>query len=226
MRKSDALITGCSAYNRCTSHNRGALMRSAPIAAALLAFVPAAMAAQSRGELVRPRPRASTTSGTATVSRQRRFVELLRARQPRAEVRNLNPILDEMRSIKSAREIAMLRRASQIAGLGDDGSDAQHRSRASPSISSTRRRATSSSSTTRVSRAIARSRRAAPRTSTTCTTSATRPRSRTATWCSWTTRRTTATTRATSDGCGRSTGSTRPGSGSSCSSSSSTATPS
>src|SRR5687768_13146933 len=45
MCKSDALITGCSAYNRCTSHNRGALMRLAPIAAALL-FVPAAVAAQ------------------------------------------------------------------------------------------------------------------------------------------------------------------------------------
>jgi Xaa-Pro aminopeptidase len=52
------------------------------------------------------------------LSRQRRFVELLRARQPRADVRNLNPILDELRSIKSPREIALLRRASQIAGLG------------------------------------------------------------------------------------------------------------
>jgi Xaa-Pro aminopeptidase len=53
-----------------------------------------------------------------TGSRQRRFVELLRARFPRAEVRNLTPILDEMRGIKSPREIAMIRRASQIAGLG------------------------------------------------------------------------------------------------------------
>jgi len=42
----------------------------------------------------------------------------LRARHPRADVRNLNPILDEMRSVKSEREIAMIRRASQIAGLG------------------------------------------------------------------------------------------------------------
>jgi Xaa-Pro aminopeptidase len=33
-------------------------------------------------------------------------------------VRNLNPILDELRSIKSPREIAMIRRASQLAGLG------------------------------------------------------------------------------------------------------------
>jgi Xaa-Pro aminopeptidase len=56
-------------------------------------------------------------SWDGTGSRQRRFVELLRARQPRAEIRNLNPILDEMRSIKSPREIAMVRRASQIAGF-------------------------------------------------------------------------------------------------------------
>ena len=33
-------------------------------------------------------------------------------------MKNLNPILDEMRSVKSPREIAMVRRASQIAGLG------------------------------------------------------------------------------------------------------------
>ena len=83
--------------------------------------------ARAAASWCRPRPRASTTTGTAPCSRQRRFVELLRARQPRAEIRNLNPILDEMRSIKSPREIALVRRASQIAGLGDDGSDAQHR---------------------------------------------------------------------------------------------------
>ena len=53
-----------------------------------------------------------------SVSRQRRFVELLRARNPRVEVRDLNPILDELRSIKSPREIALIRRASQLAGLG------------------------------------------------------------------------------------------------------------
>jgi Xaa-Pro aminopeptidase len=52
------------------------------------------------------------------VSRQRRFVELLRARNPNTEIKNLNPILDELRSIKSPREIALIRRASQIAGLG------------------------------------------------------------------------------------------------------------
>lgn len=52
------------------------------------------------------------------VSRQQRFVELLRARHPRSEVRNLNPILDELRSIKSDREIALIRRSCELSGLG------------------------------------------------------------------------------------------------------------
>ncbi|MGH7465412.1 MAG: aminopeptidase P N-terminal domain-containing protein, partial [Longimicrobiales bacterium] len=81
-------------------------------------FSPAEGAQQSRGELVAAelaRVRDHWDGGT---SRQRRFVELLRARQPRTEIRNLNPILDELRSIKSAREVDLIRRASQLAGLG------------------------------------------------------------------------------------------------------------
>jgi Xaa-Pro aminopeptidase len=37
---------------------------------------------------------------------------------PRAEVRDLTPILDELRILKSPREVALVRRASQLAGLG------------------------------------------------------------------------------------------------------------
>ena len=51
-------------------------------------------------------------------SRERRFVELLRTRHPRATIQDLTPILDELRSVKSPREIALIRRASQLAGLG------------------------------------------------------------------------------------------------------------
>ena len=80
-------------------------------------FSPAENLGQSRGELVSAETARVNDFWDGAVSRQKRFVELLRARQARAEVRNLNPILDEMRSIKSTREIAMLRRASQIAGL-------------------------------------------------------------------------------------------------------------
>jgi Xaa-Pro aminopeptidase len=80
-------------------------------------FSPAENQGQSRGELVAAETARVNDYWDGTGSRQRRFVELLRARQPRAEIRNLNPILDEMRSIKSPREIAMVRRASQIAGF-------------------------------------------------------------------------------------------------------------
>ena len=81
-------------------------------------FSPAENQGQSRGELVAAETARANDYWDGTGSRQRRFVELLRARQPRAEIRNLNPILDEMRSVKSPREIAMIRRASQIAGFG------------------------------------------------------------------------------------------------------------
>jgi Xaa-Pro aminopeptidase len=79
---------------------------------------PAEGGEQSRGELLMAETARAMDFWDGAVSRQRRFVELLRVRQPRAEVRDLTPILDEMRSIKSPREIALVRRASQIAGLG------------------------------------------------------------------------------------------------------------
>jgi Xaa-Pro aminopeptidase len=81
-------------------------------------FSPAENQGQSRGELVSAETSRANDYWDGTGSRQRRFVELLRARHPRAEVKNLNPIMDEMRSVKSTREIALIRRASQIAGLG------------------------------------------------------------------------------------------------------------
>jgi Xaa-Pro aminopeptidase len=81
-------------------------------------FSPAENQGQSRGELVAAEAARVNDFWDGAGSRQRRFVELLRARHPRADVRNLTPILDEMRSVKSELEIAMIRRASQIAGLG------------------------------------------------------------------------------------------------------------
>jgi Xaa-Pro aminopeptidase len=91
--------------------------RGAPPTAVYAEYSPAENMGQSRGELVSAETARANDYWDGAVSRQKRFVELLRARQPRAEIRNLNPILDEMRSIKSPREIAMVRRASQIAGL-------------------------------------------------------------------------------------------------------------
>ena len=77
----------------------------------------------------RPRGRAAASCGWATRrSRTIRGMAGCRARAgsssccgsatPRSEVRNLSPILDDLRAIKSPREIALIRRASQLAGLG------------------------------------------------------------------------------------------------------------
>ena len=92
--------------------------RNQPAATIFAEFSPAENQGQSRGELVAAESARVNDAWDGTGSRQRRFVELLRARHPRSEVRNFNPTLDELRSVKSPREIAMVRRASQIAGLG------------------------------------------------------------------------------------------------------------
>ena len=89
-----------------------------PAAAIYAEFSPAEGAEQSRGELVAAETARAVDYWDGGVSRQRRFGELLRARNPRTEIKDVNPILDELRSIKSPREIALVRRASEIAGLG------------------------------------------------------------------------------------------------------------
>jgi Xaa-Pro aminopeptidase len=81
-------------------------------------FSPAEAAGQSRGELVAAETARALDYWDGLGSRQRRFVELLRSRHPRAELKDLNPILDELRAVKSPREIALVRRASELAGLG------------------------------------------------------------------------------------------------------------
>jgi Xaa-Pro aminopeptidase len=47
-------------------------------------------------------------------SREQRFVALLRSRFPKIEVRDLTPVLDELRSVKSPREVAVMRRAGRL----------------------------------------------------------------------------------------------------------------
>jgi Xaa-Pro aminopeptidase len=81
-------------------------------------FAPAEGYAQSRGELVEANQSIASDYWDGRLPREAQFVDLLRTRLPRAEVRNLNPILDELRLIKSPREVALIRRASQLAGLG------------------------------------------------------------------------------------------------------------
>jgi Xaa-Pro aminopeptidase len=50
-------------------------------------------------------------------SREETFIAKLGAAAPRAEVKDLDPMLDAMRVVKSPREIALIREATRIAGL-------------------------------------------------------------------------------------------------------------
>jgi Xaa-Pro aminopeptidase len=52
------------------------------------------------------------------LSREEAFAGKLKEVLPEAEIRDLDPILDELRAIKSPREIALLREATRIAGFG------------------------------------------------------------------------------------------------------------
>lgn len=79
---------------------------------------PAEGYAQSRGELQQADAAIASDAWDGGLPRHARFAELLRVRHPRAELRDLTPILDALRAVKSPREVAMVRRASQIAGLG------------------------------------------------------------------------------------------------------------
>ncbi len=81
-------------------------------------FTPAEGSAESRYELQNANASIAADYWDGRVSREAHFVNLLRTRAPRADVRDLTPMLDEMRSVKSPREIALIRRASQLAGLG------------------------------------------------------------------------------------------------------------
>lgn len=80
-------------------------------------FSPAEGQGQSRGELERRDATIASDYWDGRLSRENHFIALLKSRYPRAEIKNLTPILDEMRNIKSSREIEMIRRSSKLAAL-------------------------------------------------------------------------------------------------------------
>ena len=80
-------------------------------------FSPAEGQGQSRGEIRGANRRIAVDYWDGRVSKEENFRELLQERNPEAEIRDLSPILDELRSIKSEREIALLRRVGQLSAL-------------------------------------------------------------------------------------------------------------
>ena len=79
---------------------------------------PAELGAQSRDELLIGMASEVADPWGGRPSREGRFVRQIKERYPQFEIRDLTPILDAMRIQKSDREVALVRRASEIAGLG------------------------------------------------------------------------------------------------------------
>jgi Xaa-Pro aminopeptidase len=81
-------------------------------------FSPAENGNDSRDELLFAQARAAADPWDGQPSREGRFIEIIKERFPQFEIRDLSPILDAMRLIKSPKEIELIRQATQIAGLG------------------------------------------------------------------------------------------------------------
>ena len=81
-------------------------------------FSPAENGNDSRDELLYAQARTSSDPWDGQPAREALFIQKLRERVPQFEIRDLSPILDAMRLIKSPKEIELIRKATQIAGLG------------------------------------------------------------------------------------------------------------
>jgi len=81
-------------------------------------FSPAENGNDSRDENLYAQARAAADPWDGQPAREALFIQKLKERFPQFEMRDLSPILDTMRVIKSSKEIELIRRATQIAGLG------------------------------------------------------------------------------------------------------------
>lgn len=80
-------------------------------------FQPAEGFAMSRDLAVRYNTDVASDPWDGGTPRESRFLELVRSRFPQFTIRDLSPILDELRLIKSEREIALIRKATRLSGL-------------------------------------------------------------------------------------------------------------
>ncbi|HEY3414928.1 MAG TPA: Xaa-Pro peptidase family protein [Armatimonadota bacterium] len=71
----------------------------------------------SRDELLRSAKAIAADPWDSDPSREEKFIGALRARAPRAEIRDLSPILDGLRLVKSPREVGAMRRAGALSAL-------------------------------------------------------------------------------------------------------------
>ncbi len=98
-------------------HTFGGMLR-APRPVLYAPFSPAEGEAQSRDEMLGYQAGVAADPWDGRPSREAHFLRVLDERYPSLERRNLTPILDTLRMTKSPREIALIRQASVLAGLG------------------------------------------------------------------------------------------------------------
>lgn len=95
-----------------------------PVPAIYLQYRPAEGYAESRYEIQVADRNVATDYWDGRLSRELELIGLLMARierrykGPLPDIRDLSPVLDALRNVKSEREIALLRRAAEIAGYG------------------------------------------------------------------------------------------------------------
>ncbi len=81
-------------------------------------FSPAEIGNDSRDEILFGQARNAADPWDGRPTREASFIQKIKERFPQFEINDLTPILDTMRLIKSPAEIALIRKATQISGLG------------------------------------------------------------------------------------------------------------
>jgi Xaa-Pro aminopeptidase len=80
-------------------------------------FRPEVLGSASSGDVVTLARLTKNDPWDGRGSREEAFIAHLKEKAPQSELRNLDPILDTLRGLKSPKEIAMIREATRLAGL-------------------------------------------------------------------------------------------------------------
>ena len=89
---------------------------AAGVRAAFTLFTPGEGLSESRDGAMRARGDLAADPWDGRPAREARFVALLEERFPRLRVHDISPVVDELRLIKSPRELALIRHATRLSG--------------------------------------------------------------------------------------------------------------
>jgi Xaa-Pro aminopeptidase len=81
-------------------------------------FSPAETGNDSRDEILAGQARDAADPWDGKPTKEASFIQKIKERFPQFDLHDLSPLIDSMRSIKSPAEIALIRRATEISGLG------------------------------------------------------------------------------------------------------------